>query len=180
MIAKQFLLSTQQPIHPSFNDDLSTPPRIMTSTLSTEYMHDVAHLVKEGGNDRATHKTGLITLHTTAVQSYISSAPHNKVLNAPPPEIHAEEKSLPRRTRSVLSQLRSGYSSFLNAYMHRINKIPSPDCPKCGHPSHDTHHLFECPQNPTSLQVIDLWMKPKETATFLELDNGDAREEDPG
>ena len=146
----------------------------MKKTLSTTHLKDIAHLIKEGGNDCATLKTGLITIHST------TSAPHIKVLNAPPPDIHSEEKSLPRRTRSVLSQLRSGYSSYLSSYMHRINKIPSPECPKCGYHTHDTPHLFNCPQNPASLHVLDLWRKPKEAATFLELDNGDAREEDPG
>ena len=180
MLARQFLLSTQQPAHPSFNDDLSTPPRVMKNTLGTLFRDDIAHLVNEGGNNPASHKIGLKSLHTSAVQSYLASAPHNKVLNAPPPEIHPEEKSLPRRTRSLLCQLRSGYSTLLNSYMYRINRSATPKCPNCGQDDHDAVHLFNCRQNPTDLQILDLWQQPRRAAIFLGLDTGDEREEDPG
>ena len=96
----------------------------------------------------------------------------------PPPEIHTEEKTLPRKTRSTLSQLRSGYSTYLNSFMSIINSNTTPNCPKCGHAQHDTLHLFDCPNNVTSLEVLDLWRKPKETAEFLGLDTGAPNEPD--
>ena len=180
MLARQFLLSTQQPSHPAFNDDLSTPPRIMRKSLHSVHLKDIQHLIHEGGNSSANHKIGLRALHTSAVQSYLATAPHNKVLNAPPPEVNPEEKLLPRKTRSLLCQLRSGKSTFLNSWLCRTNRIPSDKCPKCGQETHETIHLFNCTQDPTNLQVRDLWLQPKMTAVFLGLDTGDEREEDPG
>ena len=130
MLSKQFLLSTKQIGHPSQHDDTSTPPRTMKKILSTLYHDDIRHLIQDGGNTKPQHKLGLNSIHSTSVQTYLESAPPNKVLNAPPPEIHTEEKSLPRKTRSTLSQLRSGYSTFLKSYMNRIDpNTPLPQLP---------------------------------------------------
>ena len=152
----------------------------MKNTLATLYHDDIAHLVSEGGNTNATHKIGLRVIHSEEVEKYIQSAPHNKVLNAPPPEIHTEEKTLPRKTRSTLSQLRSGYSTYLNSFMSLIDSNIAPNCPKCNDVLHNTLHLFNCPNNATNLEVLDLWRKPRETAEFLGLDTGDPNEPDDG
>ena len=67
MLSKQFLLSTKQSSHPTFNDDLSTPPRTMRNTLATLHYNDIAHLVSEGGNSTAAHKIGLRAIHSEEV-----------------------------------------------------------------------------------------------------------------
>ena len=160
----------------------------MRNTLATLHYNDIAHLVSEGGNSTAAHKIGLRAIHSEEVEKYIQSAPPNKVLNAPPPEIHTDEKTLPRKTRSTLSQLRSGYSTYLNSFMSIVDKNRTPNCPKCDHALHDTHHLFNCPNDVTDLEVLDFWRKPKETAEFLgldirgpnELDDGNTLDVDPG
>ena len=58
---------------------------------------------------------------------------------------------LPRPYRSTLSQLRSGYCSRLQSYLHRVGRAPSPACPDCGSAPHTTEHLFSCPESPTDL-----------------------------
>ena len=85
--------------------------------------------------------------------------------------IDVSEKNLPRPTRSTLSQIRSGYSSYLNSYLHRINPTKyQENCPKCNSSIHNSQHLFNCPANPTDLTVTSLWENPVEAATFLGLE----------
>ena len=72
----------------------------------------------------------------------------------------------------MLSQLRSGYSRKLNSYKHRIDQNINDKCPECNGTPHDSKHLFNCPSNPTDLQVVDLWTKPVLAANFLKLDEG--------
>ncbi|KAI5732608.1 hypothetical protein M8J76_002264 [Diaphorina citri] len=88
----------------------------------------------------------------------------NRVLNQQPPEVSNEELRLPRKTRSTLAQLRSGWSKILNAYLHRINNEVENKCPDCQQSPHDVHHLFTCSAHPTNLTPIDLWV-----AIFLQL-----------
>ena len=97
----------------------------------------------------------------------------NKVLNQLPPDINPEEKSLSRRARSELARLRSGYSRRLNNYLARIDPEIQDICPLCNATPHNTAHLFSCCQNPTDLQVLDLWTRPCLAAEFLNLDDTD-------
>ena len=67
-------------------------------------------------------KERLKFIHTLSVQSAINKQGENAILGTPAPNINASEKTLPRKTRATLAQLRSGYSSYLNAFMHRIKR----------------------------------------------------------
>ena len=67
---------------------------------------------------------------------------------------------LPRLTRCVLSQLRSGHCARLNTFKFTIGSSITVLCPDCDAVVHDTGHLFECPANPTSLTVRNLWHRP--------------------
>ena len=51
--------------------------------------------------------------------------------------------------------------------MSRIDESVTDACPLCNFTPHDTAHLFNCPENRTDLEVIDLWTKPTQVATFL-------------
>ena len=95
------------------------------------------------------------------------SPPPNKVLLGPPPEVDPAERMLPRPYRSTLSQLRSGYCSRLQSYLHRVGRAPSPACPDCGSAPHTTEHLFSCPESPTDLVPADLWTAPLQAAQFI-------------
>ena len=117
-------------------------------------------------------------IHSDSVAATIRSYPPNKVLNSKPPELNIEEKQLPRTTRTTLAQLRSGYSPYLNSYLHRINRSDTDQCPKCNRAAHTTNHLFECTENPTQLQPSDLWTNPRQVAEFLELPIPEATNED--
>ncbi len=127
------------------------------------------------------YKQIIKVIHINSVRSNIAKLEHNKVLGAiasPLPNISNSEKALPRITRTTLSQLRSGYSTYLNSYMTRRSKdVPIPDtCPLGTWPGHTTEHLFSCPVKPTTLTPQDLWSKPLECARFLNLATDDDTE----
>ena len=176
MLSKQFLLATQKPDHPNQRSlNLLTPPRIMKHTLDTKHSNSIKSILPNGIADEDTYKRKLKEIHTATVSTSINNQNANKVLNSAPPPIDPSEKSLPRRTRTLLSQLRSGYSSFLNSYLHAINAADTDKCPKCHLETHTTDHLFNCSANMTDLTVHSLWTSPRDAATFLGL----ATEEEP-
>ena len=80
-----------------------------------------------------------------------------------------QKKNLPRKTRSILSQLRSGYSTILNSYMSRIDENVQNNCPDCQLSPHNTNHMFSCPDKPTTLTTRSLWETQREVAEFLGL-----------
>ena len=51
-----------------------------------------------------------------------------------------------REEEITLSQLRTGHSPRLAAYLHRIGKTESPNCPHCQNQEETLQHLvFDCP-----------------------------------
>jgi hypothetical protein len=178
MLSKQFLLATRQSNHPNKNvwDRPPPPPgRKMKKTLVTEYSDYVTNISSQDLSTDA-YKLKLKEIHTNSVTEAISSMKVNKVLNTAPPPINISERLLPRTTRATLSQLRSGYSNYLNSYKARINPDVQDNCPHCTE-SHTTTHLFNCRGNPTTLRPSDLWEKPPDAARFLNLP---ANDDDPG
>ena len=167
MLCKQFLAQCHLPGHPGAKH-LNRPPdaRNMKSTV-LEYLPEVANFFHESPVSESTYKSAITSLHTNSVQEAISSYLPNKVLNTNPPKINPEEKKLHRKMRSLLSQLRSGFSRRLNHYMHIIDETIPDTCPLCSGSLHDTKHLFDCPSKPTVLNVTDLWTKPILAAEFL-------------
>ena len=153
---------------------LPPPRRQMVQTLKSKFGREINQM-SQPDLPQDIYKQRLKAIHTNSVHSNILRLEHNKVLGAPPPNISDSEKALPRITRTTLSQLRSGYSTYLKSYMSRISKeVPVPDiCPLCTQPGHTTEHLFSCPVNPTTLTPHDLWTKPLECARFLNLATDD-------
>jgi hypothetical protein len=176
MLSKQFLLAQQKPNHPNKNE-ISAPPRArpMKETLSSAYGAEIKDISYPDLSD-VDYKRGLKVIHTRSVANQLREMNKSKVLNTEPPEINVTEKLLPRATRSTLSQLRSGYSNYLNSYKARINPEIVDKCPHCTE-SHTSTHLFACQNNPTDLVPRDLWTKPLQVARFLNLASND---DDPG
>ena len=171
MITKQFLLSTQKPGHPNHTDLYRPPPpRQMKQTITSKFAAVLKPIARNLTLDN--YKKKLKYIHTKSVKDSLSAFSDNKVLNSRPPAIKEKEKSLPRTTRSTLSQLRSGYSQYLNSYKSRIDPNISDKCPNCNN-SHTTAHLFNCPGNPTDLNVTSLWNNPNDAARFLNLATDD-------
>ena len=107
-------------------------------------------------------------IHTDTVQETIGKYAPNRILNAPPPMVDQTALKLERKDRSLLSQLRSGFSKVLNNYMARVDPSIPDECPKCKISPHDTNHLFICPNASTTLTVRDLWNQPQKVLEFLQ------------
>ena len=121
--------------------------------------------------DENTIKRKMKTIHTTIVQDHLNNRPINKLLNRPPPDIDKREETLPHSTRRKLSQLRTNKSPLLMTYIHKIDPAnhPAANCPLCNDPNHDSLHLFNCPDIPTTLTVWDLWTDPVGVAALLDV-----------
>ena len=174
MLSKQFLLATQKEDHPNHVDLHGRPPsRIIKKTLNSRFGNEIRNMIPDSGVNHQNYKPLLKQIHTESVNRSINNLSENRVLNAPAPPVNIVEKNLPRRTRSMLCQLRSGYSSMLNSYLSSITENNIEDkCPKCNEPSHTTNHLFNCPADITNLTPLSLWNDPLDAATFLGLDTG--------
>ena len=163
LLASQYLAAALQPEHPSF--DLVTadpPPRLVKKTLAS------LHRTTVNNSSGPTLKQTIQNLHTHHVQKEIPNAPLNKLLHLRnPPKIHPEEKSLPRPTRTLLSQLRSGYCAKLNDYKYRISSAPSPLFRHCHASPETVPHIFSCPRLPSPLPLMSLWNKPSRSAAFV-------------
>ena len=148
------------------------PPRLKRKTIFNNNQYtlnidpDPTHAIDEN-----TIKRNMKTIHTTIVQDHLSNRPINKLLNRPPPDIDKKEETLPHSTRRKLSQLRTNKSPLLMTYLHKIDPAnhPAANCPLCNDPNHDSLHLFNCPDTPTTLTVWDLWTDPVGVAALLDV-----------
>merc|ERR1712015_190502 len=95
----------------------------MKPTLASKYNPVVRPFLHNGALPQLLYNSTKNRLHTYAVRNSMRNYKRNRVLRARPPQIHHSESSLPRKTRCVLSQLRSGHSSSLKSYEFRIGKI---------------------------------------------------------
>jgi Reverse transcriptase (RNA-dependent DNA polymerase) len=167
--ASLFALKTNHPEHPLHSLTLQTKSH--RDIKKTIFDRNNNYIVPPPSNQNVNSaKTNHTSIHSSIVNSYLSSRNPNKILNQIPPRISNNESSLPRKTRCLLAQLRSGKSSFLHSYMNIVNptEYPSPNCPLCSQFIHDTHHLFNCSKVNTNLTVTDLWTNPVRVASLLE------------
>ena len=167
MLTKQFIAHSFQHTHPGNKFlHLPPPPRNMKQT-NLQHEEEVRHLFQ---GDMTT-KQAIQSIHTNTVSKSISSLEPNRVLGTKPPPIHPSETSLPRKVRSGLARLRSGFSRMLKSYRHRLDESVADSCPDCNAAGHTVHHLFNCPNRPTSLTTLDLWQNPTQAAKFLDLES---------
>ena len=181
MLSKQFLLQTQQPTHPN-KFDISERPhrhRQIKKTLQSKFGTEISNMIPNTGLTPDTYKFNLKQIQRNEVQNTINNLDVNPVLGIVPPEVHQSERQLPRSTRSTLCQLSSKHSIYLNSYLRAIQKRDDDLCTKCNAAPHTTNHLFDCPANPTVLDVTSLWKKPLEAARFLDLQSEEDLQ-DPG
>ena len=146
---------------------MDLPPREMKETIFIRHYQTVLPLL-------ANKKGTLQALHISFVNTAIGNMKDNRVLNNRPPSINDEETLLPRRQRTTLSQLRSGYCKLLNSYKKRLKQSDSLSCPDCGMDPQDVPHLFDCMAHPNDLSPVNLWDKPIETIrelSFMHLGN---------
>ena len=169
LLSAQFLARALQPDHPS-HAYVTRPSgrRKMKHTLRSKVSEEVQPYLDENGQIApSTCRSTINNIHTDVVNSVKASLGPNHVLGVKPPFVSKHEKHLPRATRSLLSQLRSGFCSKLMDFQHRIGRSTSSACPECDMGVHSVAHLFDCPRHPTPLTTLDLWKQPRDVAVFL-------------
>uniref|UniRef100_A0A8D8T1X5 Reverse transcriptase n=2 Tax=Cacopsylla melanoneura TaxID=428564 RepID=A0A8D8T1X5_9HEMI len=176
MLTQQHLLACHSSSHPCnrlINEPL--PPRNLRKSV-IHCKPKIADLVPCSTLTPEQVKIGIKAIHSRTVEDTMQRYQVNRVLQTAPPPIAPEEAELPRRARSSLAQLRSGWSKLLNHYMNRLDTSIADECPLCRGSPHDTAHLFNCPGRPTTLTVQDLWHQPKAVAAFLRLEGEEDEE----
>ena len=127
MLSRQFLLQNHQTNHSNRQWNHTDPPqRLMKPTLISCHQDSIEPLLT---NTKGWYKSGIKSIHTTAVRNTINGYEPNKVLQRIPPVINLDERRLPRSTRTTLAQLRSGYCSFLTSYTGRLDPSVKNECP---------------------------------------------------
>ena len=119
LLNKQYLIVCYLPFHPSHHivmDD-PTPRRIRHDyrTFHTVIIHIISTIVDLQSVREVQH-----SLHQTTGTTAMDELSHNRVINQHPPAISDNERQLPRVTRIILAQLRSGWSNNQNSFRERI------------------------------------------------------------
>ena len=136
--------------------------------LIGRFKPNIQQYLAEEPLSNTSYKSAISSIHQDAVRTAIDSS-SSKLLNVRPPPIATAEQTLPRKTKTILAQLRTGHSRIIGQYMNRIDPTARNHYHNCGQSPHDTHHLFYCPSKPTTLTVESLWTAPTETAKHLNL-----------
>ena len=168
LISQQFALVCHLPQHPCHQlcqrtpDDRSERRRSLIGRFKPNIQQ---YLAIEPLNN-TNHKSAISSIHQDAVRTVIESS-QSKLLNGRPPPIATAEQTLPRKTRTILAQLRTGYCRNLGQGMKIIDPTARNHCHNSGESLHDTHHLLDCLSKPTTLTMESLWTTPTETAKHL-------------
>ena len=169
LLSAQFLARALQPSHPSHpHVTRQNGRRSIKNTLRSKCIETVRPYLD--ANEKiapGTYRQAIKDIHTDAVNIAIDNSGPNRVLGTKPPQVSKQERRLPRVTRSVLSQLRSGFCSKLRDFQFRLGRSTTSSCPECDLGEHTVAHLFDCPRHPTPLNPIDLWAHPCDVAAFL-------------
>ena len=131
-------------------------------------MPSIQQYLAEEPLSNTSYKSAISSIHQDAVRTVIESR-SSQLLKGRPPPIATAEQTLPRKTRTILAQLRTGHSRIFGQYMNRIDPTERNHCHNCGHSPHDIHHLFDCPWKPTTLTVESLWTAPDKTVKHLNM-----------
>jgi hypothetical protein len=110
MVCSQFLANASQESHPShaivnMSTGLRKGRKDIVNTLQSRFQEEVQPYLRDGVLPSANYKQAIGKIHTKVVTKNRQRL-INKVLNAPPPDISPEKYTLPRRTRTVLGQLK--------------------------------------------------------------------------
>ena len=136
------------------------------TAFDTSYV-TVVHSCANRNEEKKERVRNKNTLHTAFVKQHLDDTPIHPLIGRRPPEVHKSEKSLSRKIRRTLAQLRAMKSPLLKEYLHDIGAEDDPQCPLCRQARHNTVHLFQCPSIPSDLVPIDLWHRPTLVADLL-------------
>ena len=170
LISQQFAITCHLPQHPCHQLCHRSPDDRLERRRSLLGGHrpNIQQYIAEDSLSNTSYKSAISCIRQDVVRTVIESS-SSKLLNGRPPPIATSEKILPRKTRIILAQQRTGRCRILGQYINRIDPTARNHYHDCGHSPHDTHHLFNCPSMPTTLIVESSWTAPTETAEYLNL-----------
>ena len=122
LISQQFAIACHLPQHPCHQlchrppDD--RPER--QQSLIGRFRHNIQQYLTEKPFSNTRCKSAISSIYQDVVGTVIESS-SSKLLNGRPPPISTAEQTLPRKTRTILTQLRSGHCRILGQYMNRID-----------------------------------------------------------
>ena len=167
LISQQFAIACHLPQHPCHHL-YHRPPDEREQSLIGRLKPNIQQYLAEETLRNTSYKSAISSIHKDVVRTAIESI-SSKLLNGRPPPIATAEHKQPRKTITILAQLRTGHSRILGQYINRIDLTTRNHCHDCGQSPHDTHHLFDCPSKPTTQTVESLWTAPFETEKHLSL-----------
>ena len=154
LISQQFAIACHLPQHPC-HQHCHRPPydrperrRSLIGRLRPNIQQNLA----EKPLSNTSYKSAISSIHQHVDRTVIESS-SSKLLNCRPPPVATAEQTLPRKTRTILAQLRTGHRRILGQYVSRIDPTTRNHCHNCGHSPHDVHHLFDCPSKPTDSRI---------------------------
>ena len=123
-------------------------------------MPNIQQYLTEQPLSNTSYKSAISSIILQDVVRTVIESSSSKLLIGRPPPIATAEQTLPRKTRTILSQLRTGHSRILGQYMYRIDPTARNHCHNCGHSPHDIHSAHS---KLTTTPVESLWTAPTET-----------------
>ena len=157
LISQQFVIACHLPhlCHQLCHRSPDDRPERRRSLIG-RFKPNIRQYLAEEPLSNTSYKSAISGIQHDVVRTAIESS-SSKLLNGRPPPIATAEETLPRKTRTILAQLRTGHNQILGRYMNIIEPTARTHCHNCGHSPHDTHHLFDCPSNLTTLTVESSW-----------------------
>ena len=134
LISQQFAIVCHLPQHPFHQLCLRSPdvrPERRRSLIG-RFKPNIQQYLAEGPLRNTSCMSAISSIHQDADRTAIESS-SSKLLNGRPPPIATAEQTLPRKTRTMMAQLRNGYSRVLDQYMKRIYPTAHNHCHYCGH-----------------------------------------------
>ena len=125
----QFAIACRLPQHPCHQLCHRSPddrPERRRSLIG-RFKPSIQQYLAEEQLSKTSYKSAISSIHQDAVRTAIEGS-SSKLLNGRPPPIATAEQTLPRKTRTILVQLRTGHSRILGQYMNRIDPTARNHC----------------------------------------------------
>ena len=110
LISQQLAIACHLPQHPCHH--LCHIPPERRRSLIGRLKPNIQQYLAEEPISNTSYKSAISSIHQDVVRTVIESS-SSKLLNGRPPAITTAEQTLPRNTRTILAQLRTGHSRIL-------------------------------------------------------------------
>ena len=139
LISQQFAMACHQPQHPCHQ--LCHRPTVdrqeRRRSLIGRLKPNIQQCLAEGPLSNTSYKSAISSIHQDVVRT-INKSSSSRLPNGRPPPIATAELTQPRKIRTILAQLRTGYCRILGQYMNKIDPTVRNHCHNSGHSRHQS------------------------------------------